>query len=514
MRRRAFLGRIAALSTSRAWAQVPTPAGTHSAEGTIGHSVTDSLGSAFTLGSRKDGSYQTLRNGSHSLGGYGYAQGYLFFQGKVYAFNRETWFRWDGNDQGWKYDVPQDPRNVLLMARNARTGKSELTLQAAVENAQSKDTILVAPGKWKGHIYTANIARSLTIASADETKKRLPGQWYDHQPWEIEIAKNEYLSDGIIRIPSRYSAEALTEIVLVNPVLVGQIQEYGIASAILPILEKPTHLKIIDGLIRHHSNGIHGGPVFTARGCILELDGTRIEDCGNGEGTTHNLYISPLEKLILTNVWSTGANVGHTLKTRTMITRIKGGAFLGQRLNGDSKLNSASFALDFAQGGDVEIDGAVITKDTRSDNPYTLIAHGRECVGETGGHKIDHDGYVDKITLRNSLLLNFARPTQPLCLFLDLACERRAQQWITGVSQDPKRSDAEKHQLIQEYKKVKTGPVVIQNNICAGSGAKEFVAWAKDMGGSDNVVVPLEKIERYVNEKDRMSYRVMAPSKK
>jgi hypothetical protein len=400
------------------------------------------------------------------------------------------------------------------MAQNARTGKTELTLQAAVENAQPKDTILITPGRWKGNKYTANIARSLTIGSADKNRKRLPGQWYDYAPWEVEIASNEYLSDGIIRIPSRYSAEALTEIVLINPVLLGQIQDYGIASAILPIFEKPTSLKVIDGLIRRHSNGIHGGPVSTARGSMLELDGTRIEDCGNGEGTTHNLYISPLEKLILTNVWSTGANVGHTLKTRTMITRIKGGAYLGERLNGESTLNTASFALDFAQGGDVEIDGAVITKDSRSDNPYTLIAHGRECVGETGGHKIDHDGYVDKITLRNSLLLNFARPTQPLCLFLDLACERRAQEWITRVSQDPKRSDGEKHQLIQEYKKVKTGPVVIQNNTCAGPGAKEFVAWAKTMGGSDNVVVPLEKIERYVNEQERVSYRVRGTKQK
>jgi hypothetical protein len=34
------------------------------------------------------------------------------------------------------------------------------------------------------------------------------------------------------------------------------------------------------------------------------------------------------------------------------------------------------------------------------------------------------------------------------------------------------------------------------------------------MGGSDNVVVPLENIERYLNEKERVSYRVRGTKQK
>lgn len=133
---------------------------------------------------------------------------------------------------------------------------------------------------------------------------------------------------------------------------------------------------------------------------------------GYGDGQSHNLYAGTIARLSVTGSYSHHARVGHLLKSRAAQSRIVD----NRLIDGDD--GTASYELEFPNGGVAYVVGNTIAQSTRTENPY-LIAFGAE------GYKWPRNSlYLANNTLVNPL---------PHGLYLKVAPGADAVQMVDNV---------------------------------------------------------------------------------
>jgi hypothetical protein len=116
-----------------------------------------------------------------------------------------------------------------------------------------------------------------------------------------------------------------------------------------------------------NENGILGG-----RGdAEVEIHGSEFARNGHGDGYSHNLYIGTASKLTVLSSYFHQARVGHNLKSRAAVNTIENSYFM------DGPTGTASYLVDFPDGGHVRLRGNLFQKGPRAENS-TAISYGAE----------------------------------------------------------------------------------------------------------------------------------------
>ena len=132
-------------------------------------------------------------------------------------------------------------------------------------------------------------------------------------------------------------------------------------------------ITIEDCEIEAADNGIlNGGPNMD-----VVLRRVYVHDCGSGSGFTHNAYIGAVASLLLEDVLSVRASVGHLLKSRAAKTTVRRARLF------DLDTGTASYCLDLPNAGVVDIDGLVTQKGANASNA-PIFSMGEEGTGNGG----------------------------------------------------------------------------------------------------------------------------------
>lgn len=83
---------------------------------------------------------------------------------------------------------------------------------------------------------------------------------------------------------------------------------------------------------------------------------------GYGDGYSHNLYVNTIARLTVRASYFADARIGHNLKSRARHSVIEHSYFM------DGPSGTASYQMDFPNGGDVLLRGNLVQKGPRADN--------------------------------------------------------------------------------------------------------------------------------------------------
>ncbi len=103
----------------------------------------------------------------------------------------------------------------------------------------------------------------------------------------------------------------------------------------------------------------------------ITIDRSEIASNGTGDGRTHNLYIGNIASFTLTNSYVHDAIVGHEVKSRAATNTIT-----GNRIQNNTA-GTASYLVDFAQGGTATVSNNVLQKGPNAQNPV-FVSFGEE----------------------------------------------------------------------------------------------------------------------------------------
>jgi hypothetical protein len=104
---------------------------------------------------------------------------------------------------------------------------------------------------------------------------------------------------------------------------------------------------------------------------VLRVENSEFGHNGFGDGQSHNLYAGTIARLEVTGSYFHHARTGHLLKSRARLNEI-----LYNRLT-DETGGTASYELEFANGGVAYVIGNIIQQDSQTENPH-LISYGAE----------------------------------------------------------------------------------------------------------------------------------------
>jgi hypothetical protein len=128
------------------------------------------------------------------------------------------------------------------------------------------------------------------------------------------------------------------------------------------------HLKVENCRFLENENGILTGGHSDS---TLEINNSEFGSNGFGDGQSHNLYVGAIAMLKVTGSYSHHAKVGHLLKSRAAKNLI-----FYNRLT-DETGGTASYELEFPNGGLAFVMGNVIQQSSTTDNP-NIVSFGAE----------------------------------------------------------------------------------------------------------------------------------------
>ncbi|MBN8891737.1 MAG: hypothetical protein BGP12_22590 [Rhodospirillales bacterium 70-18] len=127
-------------------------------------------------------------------------------------------------------------------------------------------------------------------------------------------------------------------------------------------------LTINNSWFHNNQEGLLAGAVA---GGTISIDHSEFDHNGTGDGLTHNLYVSNIATLTVTNSYFHDVSAGHEIKSRAQATILT-----GNRIQDGPNL-SASYSVDLPDGGAATITGNVIEKGVLAQNT-TFIHIGGE----------------------------------------------------------------------------------------------------------------------------------------
>ncbi len=122
---------------------------------------------------------------------------------------------------------------------------------------------------------------------------------------------------------------------------------------------------------------------------VLEIEDSEFAYNQRPDGHNHNLYVGQIARLSVTGSDFHHAHIGHLLKSRAAVSRIVNNRLI------DGAGGTASYELEFPNGGMVYVAGNTIAQSMTTENPI-LISFGAE------GYKWPHN----EIELGNNTLVN------------------------------------------------------------------------------------------------------------
>ena len=128
------------------------------------------------------------------------------------------------------------------------------------------------------------------------------------------------------------------------------------------------HLRVRDCRFVRNESGILTGNDPTA---VLEVEASEFADNLQRDGYNHLLYAGTIARLEVRGSWFHHARSGHLLKSRAAVSRIH-----YSRLT-DEAGGNASYELEFANGGDVEVVGSIVAQGAATENRH-LVSYGAE----------------------------------------------------------------------------------------------------------------------------------------
>lgn len=128
------------------------------------------------------------------------------------------------------------------------------------------------------------------------------------------------------------------------------------------------YLTVRNCKFENNENGIltAGGPDM-----FLDIENSEFAHNGVNDGRTHNLYVGQITRLRVSGSYFHHARIGHLLKSRAEENHI-----FYNRLS-DELDGTASYELEFPNGGVAYVVGNLIAQSSQTDNP-TLISFGAE----------------------------------------------------------------------------------------------------------------------------------------
>ncbi len=149
-------------------------------------------------------------------------------------------------------------------------------------------------------------------------------------------------------------------------------------------------LTITNCYFHDNQDGILAAPATDGVGSIA-ITGSEFANNGAGDGFSHNMYINHYASFSLVGSYTHGAKVGHLVKSRAERN------FVAYNRITDEAGTTASYEIDFPQGGISYVIGNLIEQSATSQNP-TIITTGEEGLKNTGEHL-----YVINNTIVNDL---------------------------------------------------------------------------------------------------------------
>ena len=135
--------------------------------------------------------------------------------------------------------------------------------------------------------------------------------------------------------------------------------------------------------LHDNENGVLGGSVSTASNILIET--SEFGHNGYGDGYSHNVYISNVDRLTFRYNFSHDANVGHNLKSRARINTILYNRFSSTPPGqiGSTASGQPSYEIDLPNAGTSYVIGNVIEQPSANQNP-TMLAYGEEGASNPG----------------------------------------------------------------------------------------------------------------------------------
>ncbi len=221
-------------------------------------------------------------------------------------------------------------------------GKMYAVPSAAAAVAQAGDVIRIAAGDYRGDVATWR-APNLTICGHGGRARLFADGKHAQGKALWVIAGANAVVDGIefhgVTVPDRNGA--------------GIRAEGG-------------NLTLRNSGFFDSDEGVLGGD-----GGEIVIERCEFARNGYGDGQSHNLYIGAAARLTVTASFFHSARIGHNLKSRAKETRIENSYFM------DGTAGTASYQVDFPNGGIVFMRGNLLQKGRKADNA-NAIAYGQE----------------------------------------------------------------------------------------------------------------------------------------
>ncbi|MFT3735261.1 MAG: right-handed parallel beta-helix repeat-containing protein [Rhodocyclaceae bacterium] len=122
---------------------------------------------------------------------------------------------------------------------------------------------------------------------------------------------------------------------------------------------------------------------------------------GYGDGYSHGIYVSQVNSLVVRQSFFHSTKIGHNLKSRAKASLVENSYFM------DGTTGTASYQLEFPNGGEVFLRGNLVQKGPAADNP-NLVSFGAEgiSVWPTNAMELRHNTLVSTYSGGNFIYAN------------------------------------------------------------------------------------------------------------
>ena len=226
------------------------------------------------------------------------------------------------------------------------------TVAQAVAASHDGDVILIEAGTYKNDFVQINDSVTLCAVGGMAT---------------IQATVPPSNLKGIITVGDGSHAPDVT---LEGLVLTGATISAAEGNNAAGIRYQSGTLTLDNDIVRGNQDGLLATPEVANQGTII-VNASTFAANGAGDGYSHNLYIGHVAQFTFEDSVSTGAILGHDIKSRALNT-----AILDSTIS-DGPTATTSYEIDLPNGGNALIQGNTIEQGPKSANPV-IISYGEE----------------------------------------------------------------------------------------------------------------------------------------
>lgn len=170
------------------------------------------------------------------------------------------------------------------------------------------------------------------------------------------------------------------------------------------------NLTVKNSYLHDNENGI-----LTANsGGNVVVENSEFAHNGYGNGYSHNLYIGHIDSLTFIGNYSHDANAGHNLKTRATKNIVKYNRF-SSSVAGTAGSGAPSYEVDFPNAGTVEFIGNIVQQPAKYNNPH-LMTYGTEGATNGGNLYAINNTFINDASYASTHILVGSSVTTPVLI--------------------------------------------------------------------------------------------------